>query len=203
MLVKICGITKPEEIKIANEEKPDFVGFVFAESKRKIDTFLAKELIKNLDKNIKTVGVFRNNTFNEILNVLKEIDIDIIQLHGNEDNDFINKLKEKSNCTIWKAFSIKSKDDIKAIEECPVDTIILDGSDPGSGKTFNWNHLDKFNINKNIIIAGGINEDNVLKAIDIFKPIAVDMSSSVERIDERGIRIKDKDKIHRIISKVR
>ena len=203
MLIKICGITKIQEIKILNEEKPDFAGFVIAESKRKVDIAKAKNLISSLDKNIKTVGVFRNNTMDYILKVLDNVKLDIVQLHGDENNDFINELKTKVKCTIWKAFSIKSQEDIDIIKRCPVDTILLDGSNPGSGKTFRWECFDNLDINKNIIIAGGINEDNVLDAIKTFNPFAIDMSSSIEAIDDKGNRIKDKEKIHRIINKVR
>lgn len=203
MLIKICGITKPEEIKILNEEKPDFAGFVFAESKRKVDAKTSKTLIELLDKDIKTVGVFRNNNMEYILEVLKTVKLDIIQLHGSESNDFINELSNKTDCIIWKAFSINSKEDIDVINKCPVNTILLDGSNPGSGKAFNWEHLNNKKINKNIIIAGGINEDNILDAMRTFNPFAADMSSSVETIDDKGNRIKDKSKIHRIINKVR
>lgn len=203
MLIKICGITKPKEIKILNEEKPDFAGFVFAESKRKVDAKTSKTLIELLDKDIKTVGVFRNNNMEYILEVLKTVKLDIIQLHGSESNDFINELSNKTDCIIWKAFSINSKEDIDVINKCPVNTILLDGSNPGSGKAFNWEHLNNKKINKNIIIAGGINEDNILDAMRTFNPFAADMSSSVETIDDKGNRIKDKSKIHRIINKVR
>ena len=96
MLIKICGITKLSEIEDLNELKPDYIGFVFAKSKRQIDGKTACRLKENLDKDIKTVGVFLNNTEEDILNVLKEVELDVIQLHGDENNNFIG-LGERNN----------------------------------------------------------------------------------------------------------
>lgn len=203
MLVKICGITQIEEIEELNKLKPDYVGFVFAESKRKVDKDCVKILISKLDKDIKSVGVFRNNKFNEILNILDEIRLDVIQLHGDEDEDFIYKLKEKVNCEIWKAFSVQSYKDLLKAYEYPVDTILLDGSSPGSGKVFPWKVLEESSINKNILLAGGINEDNVISAINKIRPYGIDVSSGVESINQNGQRLKDKVKMERLIKKVR
>lgn len=203
MLVKICGITQIEEIEELNKLKPDYVGFVFAKSKRKVDKDCVKILISKLDKDIKSVGVFRNNKFNEILNILDEIRLDVIQLHGDEDEDFIYKLKEKVNCEIWKAFSVQSYKDLLKAYEYPVDTILLDGSSPGSGKVFPWKVLEESSINKNILLAGGINEDNVISAINKIRPYGIDVSSGVESINQNGQRLKDKVKMERLIKKVR
>lgn len=203
MLVKICGITQIEEIEELNKLKPDYVGFVFAKSKRKVDKDCVKILISKLDKDIKSVGVFRNNKFNEILNILDEIRLDVIQLHGDEDEDFIYKLKEKVNCEIWKALSVQSYKDLLKAYEYPVDTILLDGSSPGSGKVFPWKVLEESSINKNILLAGGINEDNVISAINKIRPYGIDVSSGVESINQNGQRLKDKVKMERLIKKVR
>lgn len=203
MLVKICGITEIEEIEELNKLKPDYVGFVFAESKRKVNKEYAKIMISKLNKDIKSVGVFRNNKFNEILSILKEIRLDVIQLHGDEDEDFIYKLKEKTNCEIWKAFSVRSYKDLLIVNKYPVDTILLDGSEPGSGEVFPWEILKKSSISKNVLLAGGINEDNITEAINKIRPYGIDVSSGVESINRNGQRLKDKIKMEKLIKKVR
>ena len=202
MLIKICGITSKEEIQSINEVKPDYIGFVFAESKRKINADEAKKLSKALNRSIKIVGVFRNNSEEEILNILSKVPLDVIQLHGDEDNEFINSLREKSKVEIWKAITVSSKNDMEKALKYEVDTLVLDGSTPGSGNVFNWDNLKDININKRIFLAGGINENNVLEAINKVKPDGIDTSSGVEIIDEKGRR-KDKEKMKRLIRKVR
>ena len=202
MLIKICGITNLKEIQDINEVKPDYIGFVFAESKRKVSVDEAKELSNALNKGIKIVGVFRNNSEEEILNILSKVPLDVIQLHGDEDNEFINSLREKSKVEIWKAITVSSKNDMEKALKYEVDTLVLDGSTPGSGNVFNWDNLKDININKRIFLAGGINENNVLEAINKVKPDGIDTSSGVEIIDEKGRR-KDKEKMKRLIRKVR
>ena len=202
MLIKICGITTLEEIDYINELKPDYTGFVFAESKRKVNIENGKELLKALDKDIKSVGVFRNNTKEYIIEVIENIPLDIIQLHGDEDNDFINYLKDKTNCEIWKAVGIKNKEDLIKAKDFNVETLLLDGSNPGSGELFPWEYLKEIDVNKRFFIAGGINEENVLEAMENVNPYGVDTSSGVETI-ENGIIKKDKEKIKRLIKKVR
>ena len=202
MLIKICGITKISEIDDLNELKPDYIGFVFAKSKRQIDGQTAYRLKERLDKDIKTVGVFLNNTEEDILNVLKEVDLDVIQLHGDEDNNFIDSLKKKVKCDIWKAVSILTKEDMDKAIKYNVDTLLLDGSKPGSGKTFDWNQLIKNDFSKRIFLAGGIDETNVLEGIRKVNPDGIDTSSGVEIIDKNGRR-KDREKMRRLIRKVR
>ena len=202
MLIKICGITKLSEIEDLNELRPDYIGFVFAKSKRQIDGKTAYRLKENLDKDIKTVGVFLNNTEEDILNVLKEVELDVIQLHGDEDNNFIDRLKKKVKCDIWKAVSISTKEDMDKAMSYNVDTLLLDGSNPGSGIAFDWKTLKDINVNKRIFLAGGINEENVLEGIREVKPDGIDTSSGVEIIDELGRR-KDREKMRRLIRKVR
>lgn len=202
MLVKICGITKLSEIENLNILKPDYIGFVFAESKRKVTKEQAKELINNLDKSIKTVGVFRNNTEEEILDILTVADIDVIQLHGSETIEFVEQLQKKTKKDVWKAASIKSNEDMSKALKYPVETILVDGSNPGSGEIFPWKYLNNIETDKRIFLAGGINEDNVLEGISTVKPDGIDVSSGVEINDEYG-RHKDFNKMKRLIDKVR
>ena len=202
MFIKICGITKPKEIEFINELHPDYIGFVFAKSKRKVTGEEASTLAKPLDKSIKTVGVFRNNSIEEIEEVLKFIDLDVVQLHGSENEEFIKELKSKGNFKIWKAISIGEDFDSSKSLDYSVDAFLLDGSAPGSGKRFEWNLVDRSRFNKKFILAGGINEDNVLEGIKLFNPDGIDVSSGVEVVTENGF-IKDYEKMKRIIRKVR
>ena len=202
MFIKICGITKLSEIDYLNELKPDYIGFVFAKSKRQISGREACILKEKLSKDIKTVGVFLNNTEEEILKVLDDVELDVIQLHGDEDNKFIDSLRKKIKCDIWKAVAILSEEDMKKALEYNVDTLVLDGSNPGSGVVFDWTALNKLDANKKIFLAGGINEENVLDGIKKVNPDGIDTSSGVEIVDELGRR-KDKEKMRRLIRKVR
>lgn len=205
MKVKICGIRKIEEIEYVNILKPDYIGLVFAESKRKVSIEEAKVLIKELDKSIKSVGVFRNNSVEEILRVLDKVDLDVVQLHGDEDENFIKRIKSscKKDIHIWKAVSIGKKGEVVSsyIEE--VNAIVLDGIDPGSGECFPWDKFNKKEFNENVFLAGGIKEENILKAIDIIKPKGIDISSGVEVINEKGERMKSFEKIKRVMELVR
>ena len=203
MLIKICGITNLEEIKSLNTLKPEFIGFVFAESKRKVTGQEARILFDDLDKDIKAIGVFRNNSKEFILEVLNEVPLYGIQLHGDEDEQFILDLKDKVNCEIWKAVSVKSKEDMEKALNYPVETLVLDGSNPGSGEIFPWKYLNNTKFTKRVFLAGGINEENVLDGIAKVKPHGVDLSSGVEIITEEGIRTKSKDEMKKLIDKVR
>jgi phosphoribosylanthranilate isomerase len=203
MLIKICGITKLEEIEAINLLKPEYIGFVFAESKRRVDAKEVRILFDKLDKAIKTVGVFRNNSKQFIIDVLEQIPLYAIQLHGDEDEEFILDLKTKVKCEIWKAVSVKSEQDLKDALNYPVETLVLDGSNPGSGQIFPWKYLDNTKFTKRVFLAGGINEENVLEAIEKVKPNGIDLSSGVEIITNEGIRIKSKEKMKNLIDKVR
>ncbi|MGG7177103.1 phosphoribosylanthranilate isomerase [Clostridium paraputrificum] len=203
MLIKVCGITREQEIKALNILKPDYIGFVFAESKRKVTKEEVRHLCEALNKEIKVVGVFRNNSIEYIEEVLEYLPLNVIQLHGDEDNNFIERLVEKHSCEVWKAVTIKSKMDMCLAINYHVDTLILDGSNPGSGEVFPWEFISGIKSDKRIFLAGGINEGNVLEGIGLVNPDGIDVSSGVEVIDDEGNRVKDKSKIERLIRKVR
>lgn len=167
MLVKICGLRRIEDINYANELKPDFVGFVFALNKvRTVTPSLAKELYDKLDYNIKAVGVFRNNSLELIKEVINLGCIDMIQLHGDEDEEYIGRLNEFTDLPIIKAY----KDSKYA------DYLLFDSLDPGKGEVFDWKEIKR---NKPFFLAGGITLDNLDVAVK-EKPYCIDVSSSVE-----------------------
>ena len=205
-LVKICGIRRVEDVEILNKILPDYAGFVFCESKRQVTLKLAEELIKNLDKKIKPVGVFQNNNLQEVKNAAEILKLDVIQLHGREDESYIKSLYPFK---IWKSVSIDGKDildnvkhKIDKISNYNVEAMLVDssvgGKTGGTGINFNWNVLKNLNINKKLVLAGGLNADNINTALECVKPYAVDVSSGVE---ENGV--KSFEKINEFIKKVR
>lgn len=225
MKIKICGITSLEEIEYINKLKPEYIGFVFTKSKREITARQAKNLSEKLSKEVKIVGVFKNNSLEEIRAVIKEIKVNVIQLHGKEDNYFIeslreiikeeyggkyieeikewNKDKKSGKIQIWKGISIKSEEDLNRDINLKVDNFILDGGNPGSGETFNWDLIKQTNINFNFFLAGGINLENLDGIIKNINPYGVDISSGVEILDHLGNRRKDFGKMKSLIEKGR
>lgn len=225
--IKICGITNKEEIEYLNILKPEYIGFVFTKSKRQVTGEEAHELSLNLDKKIKIVGVFKDNQIDEILDVIKGIHLDILQLHGKEDEKFILLLKKsiKPSIKIWKAITINDVESIKkhigsnkhlACNENSgdnlIDNFLIDGDNPGSGETFSLEKISE-NCNTeatdyiyekyNFFLAGGITEENVIERIAKTNPSGVDISSGVEIIDKNGKRAKSFEKMKRLIDKVR
>ena len=178
--IKICGLKRMEDIEIVNKYKPDYIGFVFADSKRKVSYNLARKMKQNLDPSIKSVGVFVDADIDEILNLYNEGIIEIAQLHGRESEDYIKKLRQKSNChlKIINSIEMSDKTDLLNYDDSMADYLLLDGG-KGSGKTFNW-QLIRNDLKKEFFLAGGLNTDNIPLAIEEFNPFAVDLSSSLE-----------------------
>lgn len=191
--VKICGIRRAEDIEIINKYPPDYIGFVFAESKRQITFNNAKVLKKLLKVDIPVVGVFVDGDIEDILELYRNNIIDIAQLHGDENEEYINRLKEKEpELKLIKAIEITKKEDLKDYENLNVEYLLLD-SGKGSGKTFNWDLINK-NISKDFFLAGGLNITNFNQAIAEFQPYGIDLSSGVETND-----YKDEEKIRKIM----
>nr|WP_294998803.1 phosphoribosylanthranilate isomerase [uncultured Methanobrevibacter sp.] len=192
--IKICGIKRIEDIKIVNRYKPDYIGFVFADSKRKVSHETAKMLRDNLDCDIVPVGVFVDSPIDEIIKIFDEGTIDIAQLHGNENEDFISLLKEKTGNQLKIINAIEMSENINLDEYCnsKADYLLLD-SGKGSGKTFDWN-LIKNDLKKDFFLAGGLSSSNISDAIGEIKPYAVDLSSSLETDG-----FKDENKIKEIM----
>lgn len=194
--VKFCGIKRIEDIDICNELKSDYIGFVFYDkSKRYIKPIDAKVLKGNLDKNILAVGVFVNEEINKIVEIVNEGIIDLVQLHGDEDDEYIRHLKEKTKAPTIKALKILSKNDILEANESIADYVLLD-SGAGTGITFDWELIK--GINRDYFLAGGLDANNVAEAIETLNPFAVDVSSGIETDGS-----KDRNKMLKFIGKVR
>ncbi len=199
--VKMCGISKVETIPAVVEAKPDYMGLVFAPSKRQVTVEQAKTLVEALHKqckaqndtvSIKTVGVFVNETLDNLVTIADEANLDAVQLHGDEDEAFIQSLKERTNVEVWKAIQIRSAADAAAWIDSSADMLLFDAYHKdergGTGDVFDWSCLDTFE--RPFMLAGGIDSTNVARAIRTVRPYGIDISSGIET---NGV--KDDEKI--------
>ncbi|MCH5273026.1 MAG: phosphoribosylanthranilate isomerase [Lachnospiraceae bacterium] len=194
--IKLCGLTRPCDIAYANALLPEYIGFVFAPaSKRCLSAQAAKQLRKELRPEIIPVGVFVDEEPDAVIDLLKKGIIKAVQLHGKEDDDYIRSLRAASDCTIIKAFRIKTKEDIEAANRSPADFVLLD-SGGGTGSAFDWSLIR--HIRRDYFLAGGLTPENVAAAVSEFAPFAVDASSSLETDG-----FKDQNKMTAFVSAVR
>ena len=196
--IKICGLRRLEDIEMANKYMPDFIGFVFADSKRKVTHKQAYELKEKLNSEIVSVGVFVDASPEEILELFGEGIIDMAQLHGSESEDYILDLKQRTDgeLKIINAIEMTNETDLLAYDNSNADYLLLD-SGKGSGKTFDWQLIRK-DLKKDFFLAGGLDSSNVKEAIRQFNPYAVDLSSSLE-VDG----FKDENKIKEIMEAIK
>ncbi len=197
--IKICGITNLQDALTCIDNGANALGFIFCKSKRKVDLDIVKPIIKEVPAFVSTVAVFMNNTKEEIEHIINNVHIDVIQFHGNENEEFCLQFNKK----VIKSISISQIEDIERIELYPkLNTVALDTKckeGGGSGKTFNWsiaNEAKKYN--KKIMLAGGLNPDNVQDAINIVHPYIVDVSSGVEDSPGKKNEHKIKDFIYKV-----
>lgn len=194
-LVKLCGLTREEDIITANELRPDYIGFVFFEkSKRNISKENAAALKNKLDKKIKAVGVFVDAQISFIVDLYDEGIIDYAQLHGHEDEAYIRELHDKG-ISVIKAFKVIDESGVLEAENSKADMIMFDAG-AGCGETFDWELLQK--VKRPYFLAGGLDTENVTEAVKKLKPYAVDVSSGIETDGK-----KDCDKMKLFVSKVR
>ncbi len=176
--IKLCGLRRMEDVSFVNELMPDYIGFIFAKKKwRYITPENAKKLRNALKSEITPVGVFINEEIDTVLSLLSDGIINAVQLHGCEDDEYIAKLRKHSDCTIIKAFKIKTHEDIAMANKSTADIILLDSGE-GSGETFDHSLIKC--INRPYFLAGGLNSQNVGPAIKKLHPFGVDASSSLE-----------------------
>lgn len=196
--VKICGIQQLSDIEYINEIRPDYIGFVFAPSKRRITPKKAHDLIQHVSSST-CVGVFVNEDIDNVVKIVQTCPLDIVQLHGDEDALYIKQLKSKITIPIWKAIRLRSVEDIQQLHNEDVEHFLIDAySDEvygGSGKQFNRELLENVNVS-NYVLAGGISIENVDEILQ-FHPYGIDVSSSLET---NGI--KDKKKIEAFMAHI-
>jgi phosphoribosylanthranilate isomerase len=195
--IKICGLSRAEDIAAANDSLPDYVGFVFAPSRRRIDIDKAAELKRMLDRRVKAVGVFVNEEIETIAGICRAGIIDLIQLHGDEDDNYIRKIKQRCACPVIKAVGIGNH-----LPQLPksADYLLFDTLSPargGTGKAFDHGLLKGYG-GPPYFLAGGLNAGNVAEAIRSLGPYCVDISSGAETDG-----IKDAKKIKETVETVR
>ncbi|UOO38110.1 phosphoribosylanthranilate isomerase [Oscillospiraceae bacterium CM] len=197
--IKICGLTRPEDIDAVNRYRPDYIGFVFAESKRRVTPTQAAALKRQLTADIKAVGVFVNAGLDDIVTLCHDGVIDAVQLHGDEGADYMLNLKEKINVPVVKALRVQSREQIQKAEALPCDFLLLDAYREnvygGTGERFDISLIPP--LQKPFFLAGGLNADNIKKAA-ASHPYCLDLSSGVET---NGV--KDDVKIRDIIRIIR
>ena len=173
-----------EDIEYANEVLPEFIGFVFAPKSRRYVSFeQAKKLHGELDYRIAAVGVFVDEDIENIVRLVKDEVIDMVQLHGSEDNAYIAKLREMAEVPIIQAFKIIDSYDAESAVLSDADFVLLD-SGMGTGKTFDWSLIKS--INRPYFLAGGLNEENITRAAQTGA-YALDLSSGIETDDTKDI----------------
>ena len=194
--IKLCGLTQKQDIETANRLKPEYIGFVFAEkSRRRVTEEEAANLKRLLLPGILAVGVFVDAELRVVADLLNRGVIDIAQLHGAEDNRYINALKEETNIPVIKSFRISGEEDLRGIPDCTADHILLD-SGAGSGEALNWTLLKA--VKRPFFLAGGLTPSNVEEAICVAAPFAVDVSSGIETEGR-----KDPEKMKAFVNNVR
>jgi phosphoribosylanthranilate isomerase len=196
--VKICGITNYEDAANAAILGADYIGFNFYKSSpRYIDESEVKKIIERMPNSVKKVGVFVNEKLDAVKRIVKDLNLDLIQLHGGETPEYCKQIKKETKKGIIKSFRIKDKSDIEKIKEYNVDYYLFDaykeGLFGGTGKTFDHSLLK--NIKRKFFLSGGLNEKNVKEAIKTTKPFAVDTASGVEK----NPRKKDPKKMEEFI----
>ena len=198
--IKICGLSRPIDIDIVNETHPDYIGFVFAKSKRQVNEERALELRRRLSIEIPVVGVFVNEAPDRIHRICQAGIVDMVQLHGDEDEAYLLELKRRITKPVIKAVRVRSAEDIIKAAAMTCDFLLLDAYKEdeygGSGITFDWSVIK--DLTKPFFLAGGIHTDNAEKAITLVCPYCIDVSSGVET---EGY--KDKKKVSDLIAKVR
>ena len=189
--VKICGLSTKGAVETTVSAGADYIGFVFAPSKRQVTLEQAAELAEIIPTNVKKVGVFVSPSREELLEAIEKVGLDLVQIHGQVTDDLFVKLP----CANIQAVQV---DGDGHVPNSQADYLLFDAPVAGSGQTFDWAQLDTIGLNQPFFIAGGLKEDNVVQAIQHFTPYAVDVSSGVETDGQ-----KDHEKIRRFIERVK
>ena len=177
--IKLCGLTRPEDIAAANALLPEYIGFVFAaKSKRAVSREMAAALKAQLLPRIQAVGVFVNAAPEAVAGLLEAGIIDIAQLHGQEDETYIRHLRRLTNKPLVQAFRVDGPQSLAKAQKSPADLVLLDSGAGGTGTAFDWTLLDKFS--RPYFLAGGLGPDTVGAAVKQLHPYAVDVSSGIE-----------------------
>ena len=195
--IKICGLFREQDIAFARDAAPDYVGFIlnFPPSHRNLSPERAAELRAGLPPGIRAVGVFVDRPLDEVAAAAARIRLDAIQLHGREDDAYIGALRAAAALPVWKAFRVRSKEDLVAAADSAADEILLDNG-YGTGEAFDWRLAGGFR--RPFILAGGLTPETIPGAVAALRPKTIDISSGVETE-----RIKDRNKMIAAVRAVR
>lgn len=196
MQVKICGLTRSEDVQAVNQAKPDYVGFVIEvpTSRRSVTVQQLRQLVTGLEKDIRPVGVFVNAPVEQVAALLNDGTIAVAQLHGGENEVYLSALRARTNSTIWQAFRVRTAADVARAQMSNADGILLDAG-AGSGQAFDWKLLHM--VHRPFILAGGLCEENICQAMET-SAVCLDLSSGAETKGK-----KDAAKIARIVARIK
>jgi phosphoribosylanthranilate isomerase len=196
--IKICGLSRPCDIQYVNEAKPDYCGFIvnFPKSHRNVSPDTVRALVANLDPAITPVGVFVNQPVEEVAALLRDGTVKVAQLHGSEDDAYIASLRAMvPGCEIWRAFKVRTPEDVAAANSSPADLVLLDNG-AGTGETFDWSLTSL--CTRPFLLAGGLTPENLAQALTQARPLGADLSSGVETD-----KVKDRTKVLAAVKAVR
>ena len=178
--IKICGLTRPEDVRYVNTAKPDWCGFIlnFPSSRRNVTPEQARALRAGLDPDIRPGGVFVDRPVEEVAALLNSGVISVAQLHGREDNAYISVLRTLApGCVVWRAFQLRSQADLAAADASGADLVLLDNG-RGTGQTFDWSLAGS--VHRPFLLAGGLTPESIPRAVAALRPYGLDLSSGVE-----------------------
>ena len=178
--IKICGLTRPEDVRYVNTAKPDWCGFIlnFPSSRRNVTPEQARALRAGLDPDIRPVGVVVDRPVEEVAALLNSGVISVAQLHGREDNAYISVLRTLApGCVVWRAFQLRSQADLAAADASGADLVLLDNG-RGTGQTFDWSLAGS--VHRPFLLAGGLTPESIPRAVAALRPYGLDLSSGVE-----------------------
>ncbi len=195
--IKLCGLSRPCDIEVANALRPEYIGFVFfPKSRRYVSPEQAEALRKMLDPAVRAVGVFVRENPERIAGLLNRGIIDLAQLHGSEDEEYIARLRAMTDKLLIRAFRVDSPADLAKARESTADYILLDNGAGGTGESFDWSVLQGFD--RPYFLAGGLRPENATAAVEALRPFAVDVSSGIETDG-----VKDGEKMKAFVDAVR
>ena len=194
--LKICGLSRLEDIIAVNRHGADYAGFVFFQkSKRYVDPYKANELIELLRTDIKPVGVFMDEPIDNVVRIARISGVEMVQLHGHESEEYVEYIKRTLDRPVIKAYKADEEGALESAANSSADYVMID-SGAGSGQKFDWSILKNFK--RDYFLAGGLDPESVGEAIRLLEPFAVDVSSGVETDG-----IKDEKKIAEFIKAVK
>ncbi len=197
--VKVCGITSPEDARVAAGSGADAIGLVFAESPRQVSAAQAREISATLPRGVGKVGVFVDEEPEEMLRIAREVGLDYAQLHGDETAEEVAAVRE-GGLKVIKALRVRGAESLEVLGEYEADLLLLDAYSEkmrgGTGERFDWGLAKGLKGYANILVSGGLNPENVREVIELFEPYGVDASSSLE--DAPGK--KNRDRVRRFVS---